>query len=413
MARRRPSRRPSRARAPRVRRRPRPSSTATSGSPWPSCTSRSARSPAFLSRAASARATGSRSGRPTHTTGSSPRSARTTPAPRSCPSTPATPATRPPTSCSARAPRRWSWPGRSSAPTGSPSCGPPPGPTGCPTCARVVQIPLDDSPVAGGHARLGRPRARWPPASPTADADARAAAVQPDDVSDILFTSGTTGRSKGVLSAHRQALDVARRLGRLRRGRRRRPLPGDQPVLPQLRLQGRHPRLPADRRDDRAAGGLRRRRARCELDRGRADHRAARRRRRSTRRCSTTPTAPATTCRRCGSRSPAPPPCRSRWSSGCRPSSSFDIVLTAYGLTEAVVATMCRARRPAELVARTSGRATAGFEVRIGEQRRAAAARPERHARLPRRPGRDRGRPSTPTAGCTPATSARSTTPAT
>ena len=34
----------------------------------------------------------------------------------------------------------------------------------------------------------------------------RAAAVMPDDVSDILFTSGTTGRSKGVLCAHRQSL---------------------------------------------------------------------------------------------------------------------------------------------------------------------------------------------------------------
>lgn len=39
-------------------------------------------------------------------------------------------------------------------------------------------------------------------------ADARAAAVLPDDVSDILFTSGTTGRSKGVLCAHRQSLDA-------------------------------------------------------------------------------------------------------------------------------------------------------------------------------------------------------------
>jgi acyl-CoA synthetase (AMP-forming)/AMP-acid ligase II len=37
----------------------------------------------------------------------------------------------------------------------------------------------------------------------------RAAAVMPDDVSDILFTSGTTGRSKGVLCAHRQSLSAS------------------------------------------------------------------------------------------------------------------------------------------------------------------------------------------------------------
>ena len=39
-------------------------------------------------------------------------------------------------------------------------------------------------------------------------ADARAAAVAADDISDILFTSGTTGRSKGVLCAHRQSLSA-------------------------------------------------------------------------------------------------------------------------------------------------------------------------------------------------------------
>jgi acyl-CoA synthetase (AMP-forming)/AMP-acid ligase II len=46
---------------------------------------------------------------------------------------------------------------------------------------------------------------------------------------------------------------------------------------------------------------------------------------------------------------------------------SFRSVLTAYGLTEAVVATMCRPGDAPRTVAHTSGRATAGFEVQIAE----------------------------------------------
>ena len=102
---------------------------------------------------------------------------------------------------------------------------------------------------------------------------------------------------------------------------------------------------------------------------------------------------------------------------------SFEPVLTAYGLTEAVVATMCRPGDDPQTVARTSGRATAGFEVRVAgpdgpgpigpsrraEPRRDPAPRAEPDARLPRRPGGDQGRRSMPTAGCTPATSAAST----
>jgi HIP---CoA ligase len=70
-----------------------------------------------------------------------------------------------------------------------------------PALRHIVRVPLDkddgtwDEFVAAG--------------TDLAAADARAAALSPDDISDILFTSGTTGRSKGVLCAHRQSLDAS------------------------------------------------------------------------------------------------------------------------------------------------------------------------------------------------------------
>ncbi|MBZ5738869.1 FadD3 family acyl-CoA ligase [Nocardioides mangrovi] len=48
-----------------------------------------------------------------------------------------------------------------------------------------------------------------------ADVDLLAESVSPDDVADILFTSGTTGKPKGAMSAHRQTIGVARAWGEL------------------------------------------------------------------------------------------------------------------------------------------------------------------------------------------------------
>ncbi|HPX38738.1 MAG TPA: AMP-binding protein, partial [Mycobacterium sp.] len=75
-----------------------------------------------------------------------------------------------------------------------------------PALRHIVRIPVED---ADGTEQKGS----WEeflagPQVPLHEVDARARAVSPDDVSDILFTSGTTGRSKGVLCAHRQSLSA-------------------------------------------------------------------------------------------------------------------------------------------------------------------------------------------------------------
>ncbi|MBX7431322.1 3-((3aS,4S,7aS)-7a-methyl-1,5-dioxo-octahydro-1H-inden-4-yl)propanoate--CoA ligase FadD3 [Mycobacterium sp. Y57] len=76
-------------------------------------------------------------------------------------------------------------------------------PEALPTLRHVVRIPVDSDDGTWDEfiARAANVE--------LTEVDARSAAVGPDDVSDILFTSGTTGRSKGVLCAHRQSLDAS------------------------------------------------------------------------------------------------------------------------------------------------------------------------------------------------------------
>lgn len=73
--------------------------------------------------------------------------------------------------------------------------------TALPALRHIVRVPVEEEDGTWDEFLAG-------PQVPLHEVDARAQAVQPDDVSDILFTSGTTGRSKGVLCAHRQSLSA-------------------------------------------------------------------------------------------------------------------------------------------------------------------------------------------------------------
>jgi acyl-CoA synthetase (AMP-forming)/AMP-acid ligase II len=196
-----------------------------------------------------------------------------------------------------------------------------------------------------------------------AAADDRAAAVAPDDVSDILFTSGTTGASKGAMSAHRQSLDVARAWADCaeltsddrylivnpffhsfgyKAGILACLLTGAS-IVPQLVFDpGRAMRLIEEMRITVFPGAP-------TIYTSILNHPERSRRDLSSLRLAVTGAAVV------------PVALVERMSAEL----GFDAVLTAYGLTEAVVVTMCRPGDDPRTVATTSGRATAGFEIKI------------------------------------------------
>jgi acyl-CoA synthetase (AMP-forming)/AMP-acid ligase II len=192
-----------------------------------------------------------------------------------------------------------------------------------------------------------------------------AAAVSPDDVADILFTSGTTGRPKGAMSAHRQTVGVAEAWGSLGG------VTADDRYLvvnPFFHSFGYKVGIVTGLLTGATLYPL----ATFDLDQTM--------RLIESERITVLPGAPTvyqsllTAPGRAGrdlsslrlavtGAAVVPVVLIERM----REELGIDQVVTAFGMTEAVVVTMCREGDPAELVATTCGRAIPGMETRIGE----------------------------------------------
>jgi acyl-CoA synthetase (AMP-forming)/AMP-acid ligase II len=204
---------------------------------------------------------------------------------------------------------------------------------------------------------------------PLTEIEARADAVGPDDVADVLFTSGTTGQPKGAMSAHRQTLGVARAWGEIGGVRDTDRYLVVNPffhsfgykvgiVTGLLTGATLYPMATFDA--DRLMGTI------------------------ESERITVLPGAPTiftsilTSPQRASydlsslrlsvtGAASVPVVLIERMRAAAPGGLGIEQVVTAFGMTEAVVATMCRGDEPAEVVARTCGRAIPGMEARIAE----------------------------------------------
>ena len=195
------------------------------------------------------------------------------------------------------------------------------------------------------------------------DIDAVAETVRPDDIADILFTSGTTGRSKGVLSTHEQTLAAARVWTRTCRVTEQDRYLVISPFFHSYGYKvgivaslvsgcALHPMATFDAEE--ALATIQRERLTIVPGAPTIFH--------SLLESPAFATTDTSSLRLANMGSASIPP---RLIERMLGELSFELVIPAFGMTECVVATMCRPGDPDEVIATTNGRAVEGLEMRV------------------------------------------------